>query len=161
SSIVLDFFEAPTFNAVEIPLKGNELVLQLIVPNDAVTGGLEAFSASLDAPTLKQARAGATPRPLQFEMPKVDIQPAMVDYYDPLGFECEPYTLLNVFHGAAIEIDAKGLKAAAVTVVVGDGDSSPELPEESFSVDRPFLFFIYDQSTDFVLFSGRYGGATG
>ena len=72
---------------------------------------------------------------------------------------CDMYTLRDVLHGAAIEIDEHGIKAAAATVVESWDTSSPE--GLYVLINRPFLFFAYDHETDFVLFSGRYAGPKG
>ncbi len=36
--------------------------------------------------------------------------------------------------------------------------TGPPPPNVTLTFDRPFLFFIYDQPTGFVLYSGRYAG---
>ena len=58
----------------------------------------------------------------------------------------------QVFHKAFIEVNEEGTEAAAVTVV--------DIVDESVSLDpqfvanRPFLFFIRDNMTNSVIFSG-------
>jgi serpin B len=152
-------YEAATFTTVELPLLGNELAVFFVVPNDTFTGTLDEFSGSLTAEMLIDAQAAAESRYIEFKMPLVDIPSSTIDYLGPLGIDCDPVGgIRQIFHGAAVEMDEKGIKAAAATVVFGDGDSAPEPPEEFFHIDRPFLFFVHDSETGFALFSGRYQG---
>ncbi len=58
-------------------------------------------------------------------------------------------------HGTAIEVDEKGLKAAAVTVVGGIRSTSvPRPPITTIIFDRPFSFAIVDEVTGLPLFVG-------
>jgi serpin B len=60
-----------------------------------------------------------------------------------------------VEHAARIRVDEQGTEAAAATAVtmVGAARNAPRPLE--FHVDRPFLFFVYDDKSDNVLFAGR------
>jgi serine protease inhibitor len=55
-----------------------------------------------------------------------------------------------------VQLDENGVKASAATVAEswGTGGEEPEF----FAIDRPFLFFVYDEPTGFVLYSGRFAG---
>lgn len=55
-----------------------------------------------------------------------------------------------------IELDEKGVKAAAVTLVGGITKTSvrPPLPRRNIVVDRPFAFAIVENSSQTMLFSG-------
>jgi serpin B len=62
----------------------------------------------------------------------------------------------EVQHGARIRVDEKGTEAAAATAVVMQrGRRGPRTGPIPFHVDRPFLFFVYDDRSDSVLFAGR------
>lgn len=151
--------EAETFTTIDLPLLGEKLSVMFVVPNDSFVGTLDDFSTTLTADMLEEARDGASPRYIDFEMPQVDIPPVTIDYLRPLGIICDPIDgLRQVFHGAAVEMDEDGIKAAAATVVFGDGDAAPEPPEEFFHIDRPFLFFVHDVETGLAVFSGRFNG---
>jgi serpin B len=60
----------------------------------------------------------------------------------------------HVLHKAVIEVNEEGSEAAAVTVVVMN-DSAAAEPIQ-FIANRPFLFLINDESTDTILFMGKY-----
>ena len=60
---------------------------------------------------------------------------------------------LDVFQIATVRFDEKGAEAAAVTV---GGEISPGPMENvTMTVDRPFLFFINEDSTGLCLFAGK------
>lgn len=62
----------------------------------------------------------------------------------------------DVIHKTYIEVGEKGTRAAAVTVVVMDGNSVEMVPEEIKEVhlDRPFMYMIIDDTTNLPLFVG-------
>ncbi len=61
----------------------------------------------------------------------------------------------EVFHKAFVEVNEEGTEAAAVTAVeVGITSVGPDTPE-FFTVNRPFLFFIRETTTNAIIFAGR------
>jgi serine protease inhibitor len=48
--------------------------------------------------------------------------------------------------------------AAAVAATVAESWETGEPEFYSVAIDRPFLFFVYDEPTGFVLYSGRFSG---
>jgi serpin B len=61
----------------------------------------------------------------------------------------------QIKHKAVVEVAEEGTEAAAATgVEILARSARPQRPEE-FLVDRPFLFFIADNSTGAILFEGR------
>ena len=90
---------------------------------------------------------GATPVSADVTFPVVRIPSETIDYFEPFGFACDPdVELRRVLHGATIEIDDKGVKAAAATVSEGGVDCSGVGPIDVVVVlDRPFAFFVYDR----------------
>lgn len=60
-------------------------------------------------------------------------------------------------HQAMIEVNEEGTEATAATaVVVTSRSMMPEAEPPRVTFNRPFLYWIYDQSTGVVLFAGRY-----
>lgn len=148
-------YETEAFTAVDLPLRGAAISVMVVMPPADYTDGLDTFATELAADDLRAARDEAVYSPIGLTMPNVAIDSGTLDYNERLGFECEPFTLRAVLHGATLELDAKGIKAAAATVSEGfedDGGGASDYVD----VDRPFLFFVHDSETDFVLYSGRY-----
>ncbi len=72
----------------------------------------------------------------------------------------EELFISEVLHRAVIEVNEEGSEAAAVTVIemaIGTGYEPP--PEIRFN--RPFLFFIRENTTNTILFMGSYTGDVG
>lgn len=66
--------------------------------------------------------------------------------------QSQKYEVSNIIQKAGIEIDENGsvaFAAAAVSIVEKFGK------EEDFIVDRPFLFYIIDETTNTLLFAGK------
>ena len=61
---------------------------------------------------------------------------------------------------AKIEVNEDGAKASAVTIsMVGDTSPGPQLYEKTeFHANRPFLYFILEESTRSIFFIGTYCG---
>jgi serpin B len=64
-------------------------------------------------------------------------------------------TIDQIAHRAVIEVAEEGTEAAAATAVVVTTRAMAPGPIERFTVDRPFMFLITDDSTGAILFAGR------
>ena len=71
-----------------------------------------------------------------------------------------PIYVDQVAHKAVIKVDELGTEAAAASGIVLIKESFIE-PSAEFIVDRPFLFFIIDESNKLPLFAGRIVDPTG
>ena len=73
-----------------------------------------------------------------------------------LGDRPEGYFLSRVIHAAKIQVNEKGTRAAAATVVEANAGSAP--PEEGITLvfDRPFLYGIFDLQNSVPLFLGIF-----
>lgn len=61
----------------------------------------------------------------------------------------------RVLHDTFVEVTEEGTEAAAVTVVEITYTSMPIIPD--FTVNKPFIFVIREQSTGVILFIGKMG----
>jgi len=63
----------------------------------------------------------------------------------------------KVIHKAVIAVDETGTEAAAATAtrISGIACGGPVSPPVSMRINRPFLFFIRDMTSNTVLFIGR------
>ncbi len=83
----------------------------------------------------------------------------VIDAFDPpaadfSGIYTGPQPELHLqgaYHKTFIEVHETGLEAAAATGVVGGFTSAPPV----FRVDRPFLFFVTEDTTGTILFAGQ------
>jgi len=63
--------------------------------------------------------------------------------------------IADVVHQAFIEVNEEGAEAAAATAVIVSVYSSVGSGPTVFKADHPFIFFIIDNRTDMILFSGK------
>jgi serpin B len=132
-------FDRSTFSAVREQLHSELIALTL--PRFTFDSKLE-LSSTLDALGMQRAFvAGPGPNSADFT--------AMADTKPPLYVS-------QVRHRTFIAVEESGVEAAGATAVVGGVGAiqHPPTPIE-VTVDRPFLFVIYDKPTGQVLFVGR------
>jgi serine protease inhibitor len=160
------------FQMVELPYKGGDLSMVVLVPQSA--DGLAALEEKLASERLAGWMAALKSRTLNVEMPKFrvdtnyDLIPTlkslgMTHAFDRTadfrGIASEPLFIGGVVHKAFVEVGEKGTEAAAVTAIEAAANS--DRPEEmvpfipTVRADRPFLFVIRDVKTGTVLFMGR------
>jgi serpin B len=162
--------------AVELPYKGGEMSMILLVP-DAI-GGLAALESTLDEKKLDALASALESRKTFLSLPKFEVNPGeslslggdlkalgMTNAFDRklAGFTgiatpTHPNDRLflgEVFHKGFVRVDEKGTEAAAADVGgVFTGASLGNVPRD-VTVDRPFLFVIRDNASGLVLFLGR------
>ncbi|TPV92965.1 MAG: serpin family protein, partial [Myxococcales bacterium FL481] len=157
------------YQLVELPLRGGELAVTIIVPD---TGRYLEQEAALTTETLDAMLSETESDIIDLSLPKFTIATGSIalsgtlrnmgmvtpfspdaDFsgindgasgVPPIGF---------VLHSVFVAVDEAGVEAAAATAV-GDDDSEPS-PAFVLDVDRPFLFLVRDRPTGLVLFTGR------
>jgi len=118
------------FAAVELPYVGEQLSMLLVVPN---AGQFESVRKAASAQWLKSVLSGAA-----------DFTGISAD---------EPLQIGDVIQKAFIAVDENATEAAAATAVIGAVVAASTDVVQLY-IDRPFLFFIRDES-GVVLFSGH------
>lgn len=176
-SATLRLAKGAGFKALEIPYKGGQLSMLVLLP-DAVDG-LAAFERGLTAETLETVDRGLASVRVAVALPRFEVNPkesiALAEQLKAMGMNAafdrrradftgianprdpgERLFLAEVFHKAFVKVDEKGTEAAAATAVMAVRMSSmPMPPPEEFKADHPFLFLIRDNASGLVLFLGR------
>lgn len=159
------------FQAVELPYKGGELSMVILLPRQAdACGNLEEqLSPALLARSLERMRQQKVevflPR-FKLESSFDLIQPltsmGMPDAFGPKsdfsGMDGTKFLYISgVFHKAWGEVNEAGTEAAAATAVavVASAVAKPPPPPPVFRADHPFVFFIRDTRSGSILFLGR------
>ncbi len=158
--------------AVELPYQGSQVVMLILVPD---AGRFEEFESKLSPELLSEVLGALQPGDTQVTLPKFSFETTFdlgqalagmgmpdafsegrADFSGINGQDCpsgDPGCLFiqYVAHKAFVAVDEEGTEASAATgIVVGDV-SMPRL----ITVDRPFIFVIYDHGTETILFVGR------
>jgi serpin B len=155
--------------AVEIPYKGKQISMIVILPNR--DSSLEELEAALDVSDLKNFDT----RKVDLTLPKFKIETSldlidalknmgMKDMFNPsladfskMGHpDSGKIYVSDVRQKAFIEVNEQGTEAAAATFI-GFVTRGGQLfrPTIKFTCDRPFMFLIRDKLTDVTLFSGH------
>ena len=159
--------ETPSFEAVEMPYKGEELSMLIFLPRES--SSLEQFEQGLEGEALSgwidRLRA-SEPRDLELVVPKLEVE-TRASLVPPLqaldmtraftqlaqlgGMSDARLYLSDVLHQTYLRVDEKGTEAAAVTAGLAEIVSMPR----EFHADRPFFFVIRDNRSGTLLFLGR------
>jgi serpin B len=152
----------------------------IIVLPDAVDG-LDEVSRRIDAEELSQMLAAlrssnaskrfdlALPRfktGFKAELASLFQQAGMIRAFDLANADFSgvtgrppseaPLAIGQIVHRAVIDVMEDGTEAAAVTAITFRTTGGGEvLRQEVFRVDRPFLFYVVDDTTGAILFQGR------
>ena len=160
---------------VEIPYKGDRIVMQIVLPNDkSGLRGLEEKIESVDIGDIFRQHQRNTL--VRVKMPKFKLSSSAdpSDSLQALGmarlldfdFGCSGIDRrIQIVHfdkqEVAIEVNEQGSGAAAATVLGAAflSEGVTDIPR-LFNVDHPFLFYIRDKLTGMLLFQGRIANPT-
>lgn len=154
------------WRAVALPYKETTISLICVLPNE---GEFDAFESGFDALQLDEIVTSLLSRgsvDVRLTIPKFSFE-SEVDLKEPLsslgmadafrdgadfsGISNDDLYISTISHKTHIAIDEIGTVATAATGEVFVVGSIPP----SISLNRPFLFFIWDDATKTVLFVGR------
>ena len=154
------------YRAVQIPFLASAS-MTIVVPDN-----MSSFVNGLSAAQLTTISSHASTYIVDLTLPKfsndsrVDLATllkamGMTTAFDPSSADLSGITtdeklfLDKVIHQANIDVDEQGTTAAAVTVVGGRGGAGEPPPRVAFHINKPFLYFIRENTTGAVLFMGR------
>jgi serpin B len=166
-SIDTGYASTSSYQAVELPYDGNQTSMIVVVPNE---GQFTTVESGLSEAFFQSVTSSLSFSNVSLGMPKFTIQGAtislkkelgklgMIDAFEPsANFSAlakEPIYISDVLHQAFVSVDEKGTQAAAATAVVGVGLAVASDPV-TLTVNRPFVFFIRDVTSNTVLFAGK------
>jgi serpin B len=163
------------YRAARLPYVISAIGMVVVLP-DAVDG-LAAVGARLDAAELSALIAAlhvGEPKAVSLALPrfklsfKADLVPplraaGMTLAFDPVRADFSGmigpaararFAIGQIAHRAVIEVQEEGTEAAAATAAMMTLTSAPS-NQETFRVDRPFLYYVVDDATGAILFQGR------
>lgn len=170
---LLGFAESERWQVVELPYKGGELAMVIMLPRgEGAEGDLAASVGDLsgtelarllgDGPLQSQNLSLALPKfttsselSLEDALRTLGMTISFTDNADFSGMTGEKDLAIGgVFHNGFVAVDEAGTEAAAATAVVMRATAAPAEPR-SVTVDRPFLWLIRDVETGTILFLGQ------
>jgi len=166
--VKFNYYHHKKFQLVELPYKGEELSMLILLPNDKDTKWLEKH---LNLKDLNEWRAGMRPEEVHVSLPqfKLNCRYMMGSVLAKLGMKTafdlkkadfsgidgtKDLFVSEVIHQAYLDVNEVGTEAAAVTIVAMCA-GAPAHP--SVYCDHPFLFIIQHRKSGNILFLGRLG----
>ncbi len=165
------YMDNDTFQAVELPYKGNRISMVIFLPR--VVDGCAQMEAGLTADAVSQALSQFKPLEVELLVPKFEASSTfelndplksmgMVDAFGPSadfsGMDGTRNLYISlVMHEAWVKVNEEGTEAAAATTVTVQARSvrRPINPPIVFRADHPFVFLIRDTQSGAILFLGR------
>jgi serpin B len=165
-----DYWEDATSQILEISTNGGEYGLLIWLPRD--WDGLDRLERSLQPELLETClKAKRAPAEIDVQLPRFrfDSRFSLKETLAGLGMrqafdgrradfsgingKSNDLFLSDVVHAATIDVNEKGLEAAAAVELISS-DSFGDEPV-SFHADHPFVFVVRDNRTGCILFLGR------
>jgi len=162
----VNYFEDAEKQIIELPYKNEKMTMIIVLPGEG--SSLKSLTANMDEKQFTNFISKFTSREVniylpkfkfssQFDLEKVLPKMGMPDAFNAMkadfsGMSQEGLSISKVKHKAIVEVNEKGSEAAAVTAVIMI--KAAKMKEIFFKADRPFMFYIYDKTTNSILFMG-------
>ena len=165
--VKLPYFENNEVQAIELPYKGDELSMIIVLPKD---GDIDSYIKDINPDTISDINEGFSNENLDIHIPKFKLETKyeLVPIMKQLGMsdaflsgfadfsgmtdEASGLFISNIIHQTFIEVDEKGTEAAAATAVIMINNSAPD--QYTFNANSPFLYMIKHNGTGNILFMG-------
>jgi len=164
-----NYAETGDLQVLELPYKGEELSMLILLPKE---GGMAALEASLNAQEISKLRNSLDEERVEVHLPKFKFETkyfiaedlkgmGMPTAFSPESADFSGMTgkkdlyIDSVIHQAFVEVNEEGTEAAAATGITM-GITSIAIPKfKIFNADHPFIFVIQGRATGNILFLGR------
>jgi serpin B len=169
------YFEDNAIQALSIPYLCDQFTMLILLPHERY--GVIPLEDSLTSKTLNKIQSSSSRQEVIVSIPKFKIvtELSIIDQLKGMG-----YTLMfsdnadfsgmsktslkinEVIHKTTIEVSEEKTEAAAVSSIemvvtgAGRGEFIPPPPPKIFNANHPFVFFILDNRTQSILFTGRF-----
>lgn len=162
---------------LEIPYKGGEMSMYILLPPFASKDGVGDIIDNLrkDPTSFKRFTEDSfMPKAVEISIPRFSVLQDMnlipvlsalgvKDLFSPAAdlsrLSDAKISFGDAIHKAKIELDEEGTTAAAATAVFSYRSSRPLEPTK-FQANHPFLYFLFDKSSQSILFAGVFNEPT-
>jgi serpin B len=165
-TLVVRYLEDDQLQAVELPYKGNEVSMVILLPRKA--DGLAELEDQLTHANLGKWLSAMRRQMVWVNLPRFQVTGAfnlkqvLSDMGMPLAFtaraadfsgmdSARQFFLQAAVHKTFVRVTEEGTEAAGATAVMGGFGGVPK----PFRADHPFLFLVRDDRSGSVLFLGR------
>ena len=164
-----DYMEDEQVQVVELPYKGDDLSMLIVLPKSKEAAAMQKLIANLSTAQINKWTEGLENKEIFLNMPKFKLEQSykmetiLAEMGMPIAFSNHadfslfndklPLAVDSIIHKAVIEVDEKGTVAAAATSIVPVVVSASYSAE--FHTNHPFMFMIKDNKTDGILFLGQ------
>jgi len=163
------YAEGENWQALQLPYQGQDAAMLIILPAEGHFADVEASLHGSRFAEILSDLSEATIQELIVPRFHFESQSNMRDVLRQIGLELpfdtsadfsgitrdEPVYLSTLIHRAGISVGELGTEAYAVSVEGWEMAAEPPEHPIYFIADRPFIFVIYDTTTNTVLFLGR------
>ncbi|WP_448521866.1 serpin family protein [Pseudothermotoga sp.] len=164
-----EYYEDDQVQVLKLPYAGSSLSMLIVLPKVSVK--LMELEKDLTKEKIEGWLKNLSETRVQLFLPRFKIQQrlSMKETLMKMGM-IDPFTdradfskidgtrklkIQNVIHQAFVEVNEEGTEAAAATaVIMGIKMAMPVMPV-IFRADRPFMFFIQEETSNTILFMGR------
>jgi serpin B len=171
SDVKFNYTETQDLQMLELPYKGNELSMLVILPKE---GKMEQVEQNLNVEKLNELKSGLRDAEIPVYLPKFKFETKyfmaqdLIDMGMPSAFDFEradfsgmtgsrDLYISSVIHQAFVEVNEEGTEAAAATAVIMEQIAA--MPAV-FRADRPFIFIIQQKDSGDILFMGKVNDPT-
>lgn len=162
------YAERESFNALQLPYVGRQISMMVLLPRSLE--GVAEVEENLTPELLKELKKELKHMDVNVAIPKFKFEYSnsvaktlqalgLNSVFEPVadlkGISDDDAFVSDIIHKAVIEVNESGSEAAAATAIVMLKCCMMIEQVQSFVVDRPFLFVIYDSKSDTILFLGR------
>ncbi|NCA85301.1 MAG: serpin family protein [Clostridia bacterium] len=160
---------APAYQAIEIYYGRKNFSMIILLPVADIDALMESLTPALWS-DLTQQLGSAYEQEVDLSMPKFSFEYetelneqlqvlGMIDAFVPgianlTGIADASLHVSFVKQNTFVDVNEEGTEAAAVTTIGIELTSAGDLPPQ-FIIDRPFLFFIREQTTNTLMFAGK------
>ncbi|MCK4852731.1 MAG: serpin family protein [Bacteroidales bacterium] len=164
------YYEDEEVQAISLPYKNGRMSLMVILPKSIE--GWKIVSQVINYERITLVRSAMKSREVQLVLPKfrsellINLRQELTAmgmgtvfsrYADLSGMTGEKNLYVDeVIHKAFIEVNESGTEAAAATAGIIGLKSSLAGDPVRFIADHPFIFFLFDQQTACIIFTGRF-----
>ncbi|XP_021935517.1 serine protease inhibitor 88Ea-like isoform X2 [Zootermopsis nevadensis] len=158
-------------HVLELPYKGSEVSMFIFLPPYAKSNGIEAVIKQLSVEGLQDIVEEDSLRAVEVVIPKFTVEQSLEltpilerlgigDLFqftsDLSGFtEDGDLHLDKAVHKAKISVDEQGTVAAAASAVISFRSSRPLTPAR-FIANHPFIYLLFDKTSQTIQFMGVY-----